>query len=426
MLCLQRFYFRLLAFALFLTPILMLNVGCPTEPNASDDAGSPVVDGGDNDGDGDAGSLVVDGGDNDGDDDAGSPIVDGGDNDGDGDGGSTDSCSEISDDYAALVSNQMCDDHDDCQIVQGQCSVGLGGCYHAVNQSVTQDDLNALGASWFQASCGGGVCDCAPPPTFAICLNDVCTGSDTLPPADAGTIEPDAGQPADDGGQGHNLDSGTPTQNDAGQPVQDGGQPAPDGGSPSSDAGSEVQADGGEALSCNEIETHYDSLVGFPHACDTDQDCQILEGQCGVGLGACYHAVNDSVSQQDLVDLAQTYSQTGCTGPVCDCPPPPPDAICNETGFCIGADLCQETEDTYESLVSMTQCDGPLDCHILDGHCGQGLGGCFYAVNISVTADQLNAVAQDWQANDCMGPVCACAAPPTDVDCIDEQCVGIN
>jgi hypothetical protein len=52
--------------------------------------------------------------------------------------------------------------------------VGLGGCYYAVNSSVTQGDLDVLAAMWQAAGCMTGVCDCAPTPAAATCAQRTC------------------------------------------------------------------------------------------------------------------------------------------------------------------------------------------------------------------------------------------------------------
>ena len=77
-------------------------------------------------------------------------------------------CQELEAAYAALLDEHTsCVEHADCQRVNGQCSVGLGGCYHAVNNGLTQDELSALGMGYNDAGCTQGVCDCAEPePVF--------------------------------------------------------------------------------------------------------------------------------------------------------------------------------------------------------------------------------------------------------------------
>jgi hypothetical protein len=68
----------------------------------------------------------------------------------------------------------QCVDQDDCHVLIGQCGAGLGGCHHVVNTGVSQMQLDDLGQAWTDAQCGGGVCDCAEPPSEVECTNDVC------------------------------------------------------------------------------------------------------------------------------------------------------------------------------------------------------------------------------------------------------------
>lgn len=80
-------------------------------------------------------------------------------------------CGTIEGIYEGLTTGdaQRCTVAADCHVLSGQCSVGLGGCYHAVNTDTTQEQLSALGAMYAAASCRSGVCDCAPPPTSVRC-----------------------------------------------------------------------------------------------------------------------------------------------------------------------------------------------------------------------------------------------------------------
>ncbi len=71
-------------------------------------------------------------------------------------------------------SAQDCTIDTDCHVLSGQCSVGLGGCYHIVNTDTTHDQIAALGAMYTAASCTSGVCDCAAPPDGARCDAGTC------------------------------------------------------------------------------------------------------------------------------------------------------------------------------------------------------------------------------------------------------------
>ena len=67
-----------------------------------------------------------------------------------------------------------CNSINDCKLVLGQCTVGLGDCYHAVNEAVSSYEIQVLGMNWAANDCGGAVCDCPPPPD-GDCINNVCT-----------------------------------------------------------------------------------------------------------------------------------------------------------------------------------------------------------------------------------------------------------
>ena len=83
-------------------------------------------------------------------------------------------CMMVTDQYNIIVANNSCSLPSDCQIVSGQCGVGLGGCYHAVNNDVVESDLVQLGQVYSTLGCTTAVCACAPPPTAAACVDSVC------------------------------------------------------------------------------------------------------------------------------------------------------------------------------------------------------------------------------------------------------------
>jgi hypothetical protein len=90
----------------------------------------------------------------------------------DGDGGRT--CATIQAEYDAIVARRGCVEMNDCRIVGGHCYVGLGGCWYAVNATVMQADLDALGNEYSALGCTTAVCDCAPSPAGAICNMGIC------------------------------------------------------------------------------------------------------------------------------------------------------------------------------------------------------------------------------------------------------------
>lgn len=83
---------------------------------------------------------------------------------------------------------------------------------------------------------------------------------------------------------------------------------------------------------CEGVEDLYVDYVGHA-ACTDDSDCMIVTGHCGIGVGGCYHAVNRGWGQAGLDAIAEAWAATGCTGPVCDCGPPPDGAYCGN-GVC--------------------------------------------------------------------------------------------
>jgi hypothetical protein len=92
-----------------------------------------------------------------------------------------DSCEDLRAGYqAAIEGASACVTNDDCIILNGQCGVGLGGCYASANASLSQEELNALGASFSEQGCTSAVCDCAPPPASA-CVEGVCGFQDAAP-----------------------------------------------------------------------------------------------------------------------------------------------------------------------------------------------------------------------------------------------------
>lgn len=85
-----------------------------------------------------------------------------------------------------------------------------------------------------------------------------------------------------------------------------------------------------ELTTCEEVTSAYTALTtGLKQPCSVVGQCEVLFGHCGVALGGCYHAVSSSpeaavlVTQETLNALAARFVELGCSGPVCDCRPPP-------------------------------------------------------------------------------------------------------
>ena len=92
----------------------------------------------------------------------------------------------------------------------------------------------------------------------------------------------------------------------------------------------------------------------------------------------------------------------------------------------IAVESCNAMEARYLRLAegaAATSCAGQADCKLLTGHCGVGLGGCYYAVNGSTNQADLDAIALTWKAMGCDAgrPVCRCA-PPRPVECSGNTC----
>lgn len=282
-----------------------------------------------------------------------------------------DLCEELDNDYAVLVANKACAQDSDCQILDGQCGVGIGGCYEIVNQSVQQGQLDALGAD-FEQNCVGPVCTCEAPPAAAACEAGICVAVEEPEPE----VCPETSPLNNDNNSCRTPDlrcsygeecccgecfaslecfcteDGTfaCAATDAcfidsceGRCDEDDPQVCGTDGvtydnvCDSSDAGVEVASEGPceDGDVCQSILDDYAALVTSNTACTQDSDCQLLNGQCGVGVGGCYEIVNQNVTQAQLNDLGRRYSEDDtCVGPVCDCPPAPEEIFCGQGGTC--------------------------------------------------------------------------------------------
>lgn len=77
-----------------------------------------------------------------------------------------------------------------------------------------------------------------------------------------------------------------------------------------------------DVATCADIEAEYRRVVRDGSACAIDDECMVLSGQCGVGLGGCYEATSRDVSSV-LGELGRQFAELGCTSAVCDCDDPP-------------------------------------------------------------------------------------------------------
>ena len=91
---------------------------------------------------------------------------------------------------------------------------------------------------------------------------------------------------------------------------------------------------------------------------------------------------------------------------------------------CLENMSCEEIAAAYDYAVSRTDCYVPSVCVILSGHCSDGLGACYHAVDGDRTSQyDLDRLADAWNAAGCTGTVCGdCAPAPTTVDCVAGHC----
>ena len=83
---------------------------------------------------------------------------------------------------------------------------------------------------------------------------------------------------------------------------------------------------------------------------------------------------------------------------------------------------CESIEARYAQVVDeKASCAQPTDCRITSGHCGVGLGGCWYAVSGDVS--ELDALAVRYSDLGCTSAVCRCAPPPESASCVAGRCM---
>ena len=85
-------------------------------------------------------------------------------------------------------------------------------------------------------------------------------------------------------------------------------------------------------------------------------------------------------------------------------------------------ETCASIEARYEQVLEeKASCEQPTDCRITAGHCGAGIGGCWYAVSGDVS--ELDTLAERYRDLGCTSVVCRCAAPPESASCVAGRCM---
>ena len=126
---------------------------------------------------------------------------------------------------------------------------------------------------------------------------------------------------------------------------------------------------------CEDIEYDYAQYhSGLYLACESNDDCISIWGDCGVGLGGCHYSVNESLYLDEEVDqLVSLWIEEECMEWVCDCMPLP-ESFCNngtcDLGYCLsenpagcftnGCDenySCLDYEETGDCVPSSCFCD---------------------------------------------------------------------
>ena len=142
---------------------------------------------------------------------------------------------------------------------------------------------------------------------------------------------------------------------------------------------------------CEDIDYDYNQLHSDDYtACQFDNDCMAVWGDCDVGLGGCHYAVNQDTYLGEEVDgLVELWIQEGCESGICDCLSLP-QAVCNDnicdTAYCFEENPagCFQTgcESGYECInlpdnctASSCFCDDSLNLYgswICTEDCGGG------------------------------------------------------
>ena len=139
---------------------------------------------------------------------------------------------------------------------------------------------------------------------------------------------------------------------------------------------------------CEDIEYSYDQLHSAEYACNVDNDCMAVWGDCDIGLGGCHYSVNEELyPEEEINHLVEQWQNSDCSGGVCDCMDSPY-AQCIG-GICISAYCqgdnpagCNQTgcDDGYICIDNLSACT-PSTCFCNDDdfygywYCTEDCGG---------------------------------------------------
>ena len=166
--------------------------------------------------------------------------------------------------------------------------------------------------------------------------------------------------------------------------------------------GDETCVEDAEAASC--VDLCADVECAPTPQCGVACDAQCGCCECQAGEARCVDEDTLSTCGIDGACLSEERCPNGCFDPEEE----------GEPARCLSRDDCGVIEAEYLELVNASQnqrCSEQSDCSVINGHCGVGLGGCYYGLNIEQRA--LDAIALRWTQAGCRGPVCRCTAPPS-------------
>ncbi len=132
------------------------------------------------------------------------------------------------------------------------------------------------------------------------------------------------------------------------------------------------EACGSDDMTCDMIEETYESLhFGGYAACEFDNDCMAVWGDCGAGLGGCHYSVSiDNFPDEEIDTLVDLWLQGDCMSWVCDCSAEPY-AQCID-GTCTSA-YCMSNNPAG---CFQTGCDEGYECIIDESECMPSWCGC--------------------------------------------------